>query len=68
MNKIIDFVKKSGLLFYLLFVFVNYLILNVLAEYFAISLLVLIVVVFIAPLVVPFEIIIKNINSKKMQI
>lgn len=68
MNKIIDFVKKSGLLFYLLFVFVNYLILNVLAEYFTISLLVLIVVVFIAPLVVHFEIIIKNINSKKMQI
>lgn len=65
MNKIIDFVKKSGLLFYLLFVFVNYLILNVLAEYFTISLLVLIVVVFIAPLVVHFEIIIKNINSKK---
>lgn len=59
MNKIIDFVKKSGLMFYLLFVFVNYLVLNVLADYFKISLLVFIVVVFIAPLVVPFEHIIK---------
>lgn len=67
MRKIFEILKKSGLLFYLLFVFVNYLIVDMIDEYIEIHTLIKLIIIYIVPLVVFIQTTLKYLDDKKIK-